>query len=456
MRFFRTETPAPVKRPTTQPVEEKPPIIEGWSETELVTVYHAAPVKHLRKGESIFTDVPHHDSFFVLIDGTIQVVVKLNGQPGRPGFFKRGDCVAPLPATPGLTYSAETATDATIIEIPPTILKHLSDKTQLCIYRVATKSTSKINAYIRGVNGEINLRNLRLSQYILNQNATRAAAIQAEFVKDFLVNMKRMPVYATDLAVKLLDDNTSVQEVVEGIKVDPSLVGIVLRTVNSAQYGFGKKIESFYHACMILGFNNIYNLLMREAAQSTMPTTRETTRIHKHSALISLLCFEIATMAKEQQAQASATIGLLHDFGKGVQVVMKGQHPDKADFINSLDSTKLGASLLRVWGLPERICRTVEFQQHAEFMSPDLLAPEYRREAAALHIAHVIEIILMDKTVDPIRSIYTNEYMNLLGFQNMTPAQLLKDRILPNLTKNRNRVPLDVHSIIFKSAPVNS
>jgi HD-like signal output (HDOD) protein len=456
MRFFRTEAPPPVKRPVMQPAAEKPPIIEGWSETELVTVYHAAPVKHLKKGEPIFTDVPHHDSFFVLIDGTIQVVVKLNGQPGRPGFFKRGDCVAPLPATPGLSYSAETSTDATIIEIPPTILKHLSDKTQLCIYRVATTSTSKINAYIRGVNGEINLRNLRLSQYILNQNAARAAAIQCDFVKDFLVNMRRMPVYATDLAVKLLDDNTSVQEVVEGIKVDPSLVGIVLRTVNSAQYGFGKKIESFYHACMILGFNNIYNLLMREAAQSTMPTTRETTRIHKHSCLISVLCFEIATMAREQQAQTSATIGLLHDFGKGVQVVMRNGHPDKADFINSLDSAKLGASLLRVWALPERICRTVEFQQHAEFMSPDLLAPEYRREAAALHIAHVMEILLMDKTIDPIRSIYTQEYMALLGFQNMTPAQLLKERILPNLTKNRNRVPLDIHSIIFRSSLVNS
>src|SRR5262245_14245470 len=453
MRFFRTEAPTPVKRPIMQPVAEKPPIIEGWSETELVTVYHAAPVKHLKKGEPIFTDVPNHDSFFVLIDGTIQVVVKLNGQPGRPGFFKRGDCVAPLPLTPGLSYSAETSTDATIIEIPPTILKHLSDKTQLCIYRVATTSTAKINAYIRGVNGEINLRNLRLSQYILNQNAARATAIQSEFVKDFLANMRRMPVYATELAVKLLDDNTSVQEVVEGIKLDPSLVGIVLRTVNSAAYGFGKKIESFYHACMILGFNNIYNLLMREAAQSTMPITRETTRIHKHSCLISVLCFEIATMAKEQQAQASATIGLLHDFGRGVQVVMKHAHPAKADFIDSLDSAKLGAALLRVWGLPERICRTVEFQQHPEFMAPDLIAPEYRREAGTLHIAHNIENLLMGNAMDPVRSIYVQEHMALLGFGTLTPAQLLNDRILPSLTKNKARVPPDIHNLIFRPAP---
>jgi HD-like signal output (HDOD) protein len=432
----------------------KPPIIEGWTETELVSVYNAAPVKHFKKGEPIFSDQAQNDSFHVLVDGGIHIVVKLNGQPGRPGYFKRGDCVAPLPFSQGLTYSAEAIEPSTIIEIPPAIMKLLSDKAQLCIYRVATNSTSKINAYIRTVNGEVTLRNLRLSQYILNQNAARSAVMQSDFVKGFIENMKRMPVYATDLAMKLLDDRTSVQEVVEGIKVDPSLVGIVLRTVNSAAYGFGKKIESFYHACMILGFNNIYNLLMREAAQSTMPITRETTRMHKHSCVISTLAFEISSLAKEQQPQNIATVGLLHDFGKGIQVVMKAGHPDKTDFIESLDSSKLGAALLRSWGIPEKICRTVEFQRHPEFMSPDLVAPEYRREVAAVHIAHVLEMILVDRPVDPVKSIYTNEYMSILGFNNLAPQELLHNHVMPVLVKNRTRVPPDIHSIVFKVGPI--
>src|SRR5262245_50492047 len=147
MRFFRTEPRVLSRLPVTPepPKADKPPIIEGWSETELVSVYNAAPVKLLKKGEPLFTDVPKNDSFYVLVDGLIHVVVKLNGQPGRPGFFKRGDCVAPLPQTPGLAYSAEAAEESTIIEIPPAIMKHLSDKAQLCIYRVASTSTSKIN-----------------------------------------------------------------------------------------------------------------------------------------------------------------------------------------------------------------------------------------------------------------------------------------------------------------------
>jgi HD-like signal output (HDOD) protein len=457
MRFFRTEPPPAVRPPAPQvPAVTKPPIIEGWSENELVSVYQAAPVKHSKRGESVFSDVDHCDSFFVLVDGTVQVTVKLNGQPGRPAVFNRGECISPLPASPGLSYSADTVAESTIIEIPPAILRNLSEKAQLCVYRVAWTSATKVNTNIRTVNGELSLRNLRLSQYILNQNAVRSTAIQSEFVKDFIQKMRRLPIYATDLAAKLLDDNVSVQEVVEGIKRDPSLVAIVLRTVNSAQYGFSNKIESFYHACMILGFNNIYDLLMREATQSTMPITRETTRIHKHSCLISVLCFEIASMANEQQPQTAATIGLLHDLGKGVQVVMKHAQPAKADFVSTLDSSRLGAAVLRQWGIPERVCRSVEFQQHSEFMPPDLIAPEYRRETAGLHIAHVLETLLLERPVEPRKSIYTADYMAVLGFGNLTPAELLKDRILPALLKNRARIPLEIRSIIIKPAPVNS
>jgi putative nucleotidyltransferase with HDIG domain len=468
MKWFKSVEPTvkarpPVAAPKPQgPVVSakpaaaaKPPVVEGWSEGELVAVYNAAPVKNLKKGESIFNQVEYSDSFFVLLDGAIEVVVKWDGHSGRPGIFQRSDVVAPLPSSPGLRYCAEAAVPSTVIEITPAVMKHLADKTQLSIYKLAVASTSKINAYIRAVNGEISSKNKRLTDYIISHKAGRAAAIESEFVQNFLRNMPQMPAYATDLAVKLLDDHTSVQEVVEGIKRDPNLVGVVLKTVNSPLYGFGKKIESFYHACMILGFNNIYNLIMREAAQSTMPVTRETTKIHKHSCLISVLCFEIASVLKEQQLQTLTTIGLLHDIGKGVQVVMKAKHPDKANFIDTFESAKLGAELLRMWGLPERICNIVEFQQYPEFTAPDLISPEHRRETGTVHIAHILELLLVGQPIDPTRSIYTRDYMAVLGFPNLTPEELLKDRVLPNLLKNKSRIPPEIQSIFTKPPAAN-
>src|SRR5439155_210880 len=211
-------------------------------------------------------------------------------------------------------------------------------------------------------NGEVMTKNALLTSYIGSRNEQSYAAIQSEFVQEFLRNMPRMPAYAMDLAAKLLDEKTSVQEVVEGIKRDPSIAGIVLRTVNSAQCSFDKKIESFYHACMILGFNNIYNLILREAVKSSMPVTKETQQIHTHSCLISMLCYEVASATKDTQSQTATTIGLLHDMGKGIQVLLKVTNPAKAEYIETLPSGKLGADLLRVWGIPDRICDIVELQ----------------------------------------------------------------------------------------------
>jgi HD-like signal output (HDOD) protein len=458
MGLFRTEPPPAVKPPEAPekpvPTMVKPPAVVGWPEEELIEVYNAAPAIYLKRGEALFAESPGTDSFFVVFDGALEVTVTLNGLPGSPAVFQTGDCLAPLLQYPGLSYHTAAATNCTVVEISRSALKQLPMEAQIAVYKAATSSTGKIQAYIHASNGEIRSKNLKLSQYVLNQSAARNAAIQSDFVQGFVRKMRRLPLYATDLAAKLLDDRTSVQEIVEGIRSDPNLVALVLRTVNSAHYGFSKKIESFYHACMVLGFNNIHNLLMREAAQSTMPITRETARLHKHSCLMSILCFELIGNDSEHQSQTAMTIGLLHDLGKGVQVVMKNGNPLKAEFVNTLDSAKLGSSLLRTWGIPERICKIVEFQQHPEFMLPDLISPEYRRELAALHVAHILETILTHKAVDPTKSIYTADHMAVLGFRNISPADLLTERVLPSLDRNRLRIPPEIQSMVLRH-PVN-
>ena len=121
-----------------------------------------------------------------------------------------------------------------------------------------------------------------------------------------------------------------------------------------------------------------------------MPVTAETKAIHTHSCLLSVLCYEIAAAAKDVQSQTATTIGPLHDIGKGVQVLMKVAAPAKADYIDNLPTPKLGAELLALWVLPERICKIVEYQEYPEFTPPNLLPADVRRETATLHLlAHI-------------------------------------------------------------------
>jgi HD-like signal output (HDOD) protein len=451
MRLFKRQTETVVAVPAV--AVRKPPVVEGWSERELAAVYNAAPVRSLKQRDALFSDVEVNESFFVILDGSLQVVVKWDGHNGRPGILRRGDCIAPLPKSPGLLYSSEAVEPCTVIEITPTVLQHLSDKTQLSIYKVAVASTSRINAYIRAVNGEVSSKNQLVASYIARQCDRHAADTESALVQEFLRDMPRMPAYAMDLAVKLLDESTSVQEIVEGIKADPAIASIVLRAVNSAQFSFQKKIETFYHACMILGLNNIYNMILRDAVQSAMPDTADTQKIHQHSCLISVLCHEISCASRDVQAQAAATFGLLHDLGKGVRVLIKVKHPDRAETINHLPSARLGSQLLRQWGLPERLCTVIDQQALPEFTPPDMIAAEHRREIGVLHIAHVLEALLAEEDVIPEMTIYTRDYMALLGLRETSPESLLNDRILPNLIKNRHRLPEQIRHLIERHVP---
>jgi len=42
--------------------------------------------------------------------------------------------------------------------------------------------------------------------------------------------------------------------------------------------------------------------------------------------------------------------------------------------------------------------------------------------------------------------------MTLIGFGNMNPERLLKERILPSLLKHKNRIPLEVQSLFTKTS----
>ncbi len=446
MAFFSWKTQAlAVEKPRTV---EKPPVLEGWSENELVSVYNAAPVRHLRAGETFLSDLEASESFFVLIDGCVQVVVKWKNLMGRPGMIRRGDCIAPLPKSPGLLYCGQAVEPSTLIEITPTILNHLSFGTQLSIYKVAMTTTSRINAYIRAVNGEVTWKNASLSSYIARCE-TRRATSDTGRVREFISNIPRLPEHATDLAMKLLQETTSVQEVVEGLKQDPNTAGLVLRAVNSAQFGFNKKIETFYHACIILGFNSIYSLIMRDAVQSAIVVSEEAELLHTHACLASALCYEISLCSRDVHGQTATTVGLLHDIGKGIQILMKRARWLMDEYVDALDPARLGADLLRSWGLPERLCSIIENQRMPEFTAPDLVPAEYRRDAGVLHVAHVLESLLRGGHEEPGAAIFTTDYMAMLGIQNLAPADLLSQRVLPSLRRNAHRLPREIQSFVL-------
>src|SRR6185295_19321735 len=101
MKFFRTEPPTPSRPPiapekafTSVMPGPKLPMIEGWTEHELASVYNAAPARQLKRGEKLFEGAPRTESFFVVFAGATEITVSLNDQQNWPEVFEQGECVA--------------------------------------------------------------------------------------------------------------------------------------------------------------------------------------------------------------------------------------------------------------------------------------------------------------------------------------------------------------------------
>src|SRR4051812_18976067 len=101
MNFFNFRSKK--KTQVQQAPVAKHPALNGWTERDVVSVYNAAPVRHLRQGDVLFADVQGSDAFFVVLEGRVEVVVKWDARNARPAVFGKGDCIAPLSKSPGLT-----------------------------------------------------------------------------------------------------------------------------------------------------------------------------------------------------------------------------------------------------------------------------------------------------------------------------------------------------------------
>ena len=123
-------------------------------------------------------------------------------------------------------------------------------------------------------------------------------------IQKIVKSIPRLPMYTGKLTTMLNDEKVSVSEVVELVRQDPSLVASILKTVNSAYYGRLNKIEDFQRAVLLLGFNQVYQLVLDSSLRGIMPDTPEFNELQFHSFLISLIGFEISQLLQS----ASVTI----------------------------------------------------------------------------------------------------------------------------------------------------
>ena len=115
--------------------------------------------------------------------------------------------------------------------------------------------------------------------------------------------------------------NASAKDLERLISIDQGMSTRVLNTVNSAYYGFSRKIASIKDAVVLLGFKAVRNLAMTVSVFDLFvgKTDRQNLRRGKwwrHSIDTALCARLIASQASGVSPDEAYTAGLLQDIGK--------------------------------------------------------------------------------------------------------------------------------------------
>ncbi|MHB8905876.1 MAG: HDOD domain-containing protein [Melioribacteraceae bacterium] len=187
-----------------------------------------------------------------------------------------------------------------------------------------------------------------------------------------------IPKLLTEVLELLNDQYTSPHILSKAISKDQSVVLKLLTIANSPFYGLTKRVSSIEFAIMILGYDEIRNIVSALSLMESMKNKSDQYLDQKnfwmHSYITATISKKIAMDFGLEKSGEAFLAGLLHDLG--ISVVHRFMH---SDFVNICDLVTNGASyldaekqvlgidhqtvgemLLKNWNIPELICNIVK------------------------------------------------------------------------------------------------
>ena len=184
------------------------------------------------------------------------------------------------------------------------------------------------------------------------------------------------------VAVRLLqlcrEPQSDMAEVIRAVQADPAISAKILRAANSARFSFRSKVESIERAVPLLGTATITTLAISfSLTEDSMPTSRlrDLYEAYWRQSLVQASAAEVVLSNASRDARAEYFLtGLLLDIGT---LAMMRAIPDEYFEISGdaretgrqvhevetqvlgFDHSRIGASLLDSWGLPEKLVSAV-------------------------------------------------------------------------------------------------
>jgi HD-like signal output (HDOD) protein len=198
----------------------------------------------------------------------------------------------------------------------------------------------------------------------------------------------------------MADDDSDIADFAEIVRLDPNLSLAVLKMVNSAFFGFSRKIENVLQATNMIGIGQLHIIVLGLSAISALncPNKLIPLKTFWRSSLFTGVLAQL--LAQRQKIPNSETLfiqGLLHEIG---HLVLYTKLPELTEHTIGLAENDnlpiheaesqvfgchygdVGALLLAQWGLPDEYQMAIRHQPTPEVKNPCAEA------VGLLHLAH--------------------------------------------------------------------
>ena len=264
-------------------------------------------------------------------------------------------------------------------------------------------------------------------------------------IEEIISNIESISPLMTELSSKLDDPDINPKDISKLIITDQGLTSFILKRVNSPFYGLVQKVDNIFNAIVILGYNEIYRIIMEERVSKIglKPSKEEWI----HSNLTSTIAAYLASTSRiGVRGGTMVTLGMLHDIAKIIMARSLPQ-PERGFSLDprqrlreeyelyGIDHAALGGVLARRWRMPEKLSTVIERHHWPMFWPLREIAQEsidVIKELAILSISDVAARKFMQEIEGPYIG---NDYYRYI---NKPPR--IESILMPEITRDLRRI----------------
>ncbi|MEQ8767313.1 MAG: HDOD domain-containing protein [Planctomycetota bacterium] len=245
-------------------------------------------------------------------------------------------------------------------------------------------------------------------------------SVRAEELVDELTDIRTLPDVAIKVSQLASQENAEVRRIEELIRVDPVLVGRVLRMVNSAYFGLRSSVDSISKAIIFIGLKNLRNLVIVDSLRDFFIDDGNgdgfsRRRLWSHGVAVGMSAQLIASRLYGSPGEDAFLAGMLHDIGLMVEDQLVSDDLNEAirryaqdessslvtleDELVGTNHTLVGECVAERWGFPEEV-RDAISQHHDLFRNSEDLVELAVQTQIAEYVADVTGNSLVKNRID--------------------------------------------------------